>query len=105
MDTNAAVKLAERFGRSASAELPVTGVWLYGSWVYGIPTEYSDIDIGVTMKIFPTDILAVEKLLFKIRRKIDTRIEPVLINPEGDRSGFSEMVIKKGIRVYPKVHV
>jgi hypothetical protein len=52
------------------SRLPVASVWLYGSCAYGLAREESEIDI---------------------------RLEPVLIDPEHDRSGFSEMVTKKGI--------
>jgi uncharacterized protein len=99
MDTNEALGLVQRFARSAKEELPITAVWLYGSWAYGTPREDSDIDVGVALERRPADLLATEKRLFRIRRGIDTRIEPVLIDTDSDPSGFSEMVVRRGIRV------
>jgi predicted nucleotidyltransferase len=73
MDKKEALSLARRFGMFARSRLPVASVWLYGSYAYGLAREESDIDI---------------------------KLEPVLIDPEHDRSGFSEMVTERGIQAY-----
>ncbi|MDA8426757.1 MAG: nucleotidyltransferase domain-containing protein [Treponema sp.] len=85
----------------ARSRLPVADVWLYGSYAYGAAGEDSDIDVAVRLERDPDDHLAASKLLFALRREIDIRLEPVLIDPEHDRSGFSEMVAERGIRAYP----
>jgi len=102
VDTSEALSIAERFGRTASVELPISGVWLYGSWAYGSPNGESDIDVAVALDRKPENLVAAEKKLFRIRRSIDTRIEPIIIDVEADGSGFSEMVVRRGLRVYPK---
>jgi predicted nucleotidyltransferase len=101
MDKKEALSLARRFGMLARSRLPVASVWLYGSYAYGLAREESDIDVAVRLERNPGDHVAASKLLFKLRREIDIRLEPVLIDPEHDRSGFSEMVTQKGIQAYP----
>ena len=105
MDKDATLKLVEAFGELAVPELPIDGIWLYGSWAYGVPDEDSDIDVAVTLSDRSLDHLETEMKLFRIRRSIDTRIEPIVIYPGEDRSGFSDMILEKGIRVYPASHV
>lgn len=101
MDSVEAVALAECFVREAKKKYPVSETWLYGSFAYGHPTEESDIDIAVIMDPAPENIIETEIDLYRIRRAIDTRLEPIILEPENDRSGFSEMVTTKGIRIYP----
>jgi hypothetical protein len=40
--------------------------------------------------------------LYRIRREIDTRIEPVLLEMGADRSGFPETVLRTGEVVYER---
>jgi uncharacterized protein len=101
MDTSTVVKLVAAFGQKALPELPIDGIWLYGSWAYGNPDEESDIDVAVTLSDQSLDLLETESKLFRLRRSIDTRIEPIVIYPGEDRSGFSDMILEKGIRIYP----
>lgn len=105
MDSREAVALIDRFVGEARKKYPISETWLYGSFAYGTPTADSDIDVAVFMTPPPEDILATEVDLFKIRRGIDTRLEPIILEHERDRSGFAEMVTTKGIRVYPAAHV
>ena len=101
MDKKATIKLVEAFGSKVIPELPIDGVWLYGSWAYGIPDEDSDIDVAVTLSDTSLDLMDTERTLFRLRRSIDRRIEPIVIYPGEDRSGFSDMILEKGIRIYP----
>lgn len=101
MDSSEALALAERFVQEARREYPIAETWLYGSFAYGTPTEDSDIDVAVILDPMPGDVLAAEVDLFRIRRAIDTRLEPIILEPEKDRSGFAEMVTTRGIRIFP----
>lgn len=105
MDKNATIKLVEAFSRKVLPELPIDSIWLYGSWAYGTPDEESDIDVAVTLSDQSLDVLDTEQKMFRMRRSIDTRIEPIVIYPGEDRSGFSDMVLEKGIRIYPAADV
>lgn len=101
MDKSDVLNLVAKFSALAQESMSIKSVWLYGSWAYGTPTIDSDIDVAVALTEAPENILFAEKKLFKIRRLIDTRIEPVIVSQANDRSGFFTMISSKGIQVYP----
>ena len=41
-----------------------------------------------------------EAKLFRLRKEIDTRIEPVLLEESNDKSGFLEEILKTGEIIY-----
>lgn len=73
---------------------------LYGSYAKGSANEDSDIDIAVICDIIGDDFIEKSQQLFKLRRGIDSRIEPVLIEQGNDRSGFCEEILKTGKIIY-----
>jgi predicted nucleotidyltransferase len=81
---------------------PVDKVVLFGSYVNGIPNEWSDIDVGVVMNGYDGDWLTTMSSLMRIRRDIDTDIEPHLLDEKNDPSGFCEHVLKTGEIIYEK---
>ena len=60
----------------------VFAVYLYGSYAWGKADENSDIDIAVFIDKFSEDPFEDMKLMFKLRRKIDTSIEPLPFKKE-----------------------
>jgi len=54
----------------------------------------SAIDVAVIVDELNIDILEAQALLYKLRRDLDLRIEPVLLLENKDRSGFLEEVLK-----------
>ncbi len=75
---------------------------LYGSYARSMESEYSDIDIAIVVDKIEGDILELNLKLYKLRRDIDERIEPVLISRSGDKSGFLESILKYGTVIYNK---
>lgn len=75
-------------------------VVLYGSYAQGIANEDSDIDIAVICDSIGDDFLEKSHQLFILRRGIDSRIEPVLLERENDKSGFYEEILKTGKVIY-----
>lgn len=73
---------------------------LYGSYSKGTAHEYSDIDIAVIVDTIGEDFLEKSHQLFKLRRSIDSRMEPVLIELNNDNSGFCEDILKTGKIIY-----
>jgi len=73
---------------------------LYGSYARGNYTEYSDIDVAVIVEEIKGDFLELITRLYKLRRNIDTKIEPVLLEENNDRSGFLESIMKYGKVIY-----
>ena len=73
---------------------------LYGSYARGNYTEYSDIDVAVIVEEIKGDFLELITRLNKLRRNIDTKIEPVLLEENNDRSGFLESILEYGKVIY-----
>ncbi len=73
---------------------------LYGSYARGNYTELSDIDIAVIVEEIKGDFLELITRLYKLRRNIDTKIEPVLLEENNDRSGFLESILEYGKVIY-----
>jgi predicted nucleotidyltransferase len=81
---------------------PVDKIVLFGSYINGTPNEWSDIDVGIVINGFSGDWLSTMSRLMRIRRDIDTDIEPHLLDENNDRSGFCEHVLKTGEIIYEK---
>ena len=74
-------------------------VILYGSQAKGTATPDSDIDIAVIVQKLPQDYLSTMTALWRLTRKIDDAIEPVLLTSDDDRSGFLSAVLRTGVAV------
>lgn len=74
-------------------------VYLFGSYARGTNTEDSDIDVAVVVSNLTGDFLSIAPLLWRLRRQIDVRIEPVLIDRNHDKSGFLEEIRRTGIEI------
>ena len=99
MDKEKAIELAKKYADVVAEYFSVKEVILYGSYANGRAHEYSDIDIAVIVYELQEDFLDAERKLYKLRRDIDLRIEPVLIIDGEDLSGFKERVLETGIKV------
>lgn len=80
----------------------VKAIILFGSYVKGTNHEDSDIDIAVVTDDIKTDKFDEEVKLTLLRRKIDSRIEPHIINVEDYENiatPFVQEVIDTGIKV------
>lgn len=100
MDKKKAVKIAELYANLVCRNFSVKKIILFGSTISGKPRKHSDIDIAVVLRKPPSDILESEAKLFKLRRSIDIRIEPILIDENSDISGFYEQILKTGKIIY-----
>jgi len=100
MDKNEAVNLVKKFSTALLDDYEPLQVVLYGSYARGSQTDTSDIDVAVIVKAINGDFLDQEAGLYKIRRNIDIRIEPVLLEYEHDPSGFLESVLRDGLLIY-----
>lgn len=75
MDRTDAIKLARQFAAMLQTKYDCEGIYLFGSYAKGTFSEESDIDIAVILKEF-TNVLDMQLELMRLRRKIDSRIEP-----------------------------
>jgi len=102
VDKKTALEIAKRYSKIVSKEFPVRRVILFGSHAKGEERSNSDIDIAVIIEKLEGDFLEAQIKLFKLRRSIDLRIEPVLIEETEDKTGFLREVLNSGIEVYSK---
>ncbi len=100
MDKNHAIVVIRKFSDSIQSFLNPSMVILFGSYAKGTQTEVSDIDVAVVVDKIEGDYLDTEAKLYHIRREIEDRIEPVLLEKDKDKSGFLESIMKSGEVVY-----
>lgn len=86
----------KRFARIVRQHLPVCDVLLYGSYATGRPGRYSDIDVAIVVDEYTGDLFAMKARLFRLRREIDVRIEPLLIERNHDPAGFLDEIKRAG---------
>jgi predicted nucleotidyltransferase len=76
-------------------------LYVYGSYANGKFTEDSDIDIAVIAEGFSGDIAEDTFQLMKVRRGVDTRIEPhpFLVEDFHENNPLANEVLRSGIRI------
>lgn len=81
--------------------ISLDGVYIFGSYAKGTFTDDSDIDVLVVSPDFKGDIIEDMRLLMKLRRKIDRRIEPHPIKMEEFIEGnpFLDQIKKDMIKI------
>lgn len=94
------IEIAQRYSNTILNHLVAKKVVLFGSQVTGKVNENSDIDIAVIVDSIEEDFLETNAKLYKLRRNIDDRIEPILIEEGNDQSGFLEEIMKTGKIIY-----
>jgi predicted nucleotidyltransferase len=88
--------IARKYANLVKEEMNVESVYLFGSFVNGRYDSDSDIDIAVIADDFSGDIVEDTLKLMRIRRKIDTRIEP---HPMRKDNPFVQQVMTTGLRI------
>ena len=100
MDKTTAIRHVKQYADVVRQNFNVKKVILYGSYSRGSARKDSDIDVAVVFNRIDEDFLMVAAKLFRLRREIDTRIEPVLLEESNDKSGFLEEILKTGEVIY-----
>ena len=76
MDKPDALKIAQNYAEVVSnSNFKYLRIYLFGSYAKGNFNEDSDIDIAVVFKNY-SNLLDMQLELMRLRRKIDSRIEP-----------------------------
>ena len=101
MDKRAIIKIAKEYAKLVIKNIKPVEIILYGSYAKGTAREDSDIDIAVIVTKLVDDFLDSATTLYRLREKIDDRIEPILLEEASEKSGFLEDVRKTGYRIYP----
>lgn len=100
MDKATAIRCVKQYADVVRQNFDVKKIILYGSYLKDGAREDSDIDVAVVLKRVDGDFLTSEAELFRLRREIDSRIEPVLFEESNDRSGFLAEILKTGEIIY-----
>ena len=101
MDQREAFEIAEQYAKIVVDNVDdVNKVVLYGSCARGTMGKDSDIDIAVIVDSVDDDFIAANVHLYRLSKKVDLRIEPVLLVNEYDPSDFLPNVLKTGKVIY-----
>ena len=75
MDKSEILKISKKYAMAVKKKFDCFNIILFGSFAKGTNHEDSDIDIAVVIKNFD-NLTNTQVELMRIRRKIDSRIEP-----------------------------
>lgn len=96
------MEIVQQYVEKICENYKVEAIILFGSYAKGTNDENSDIDIAIVTDDFENDVIDEELNLMRLRRKIDTRIEPHLIRIDDYRkvsTPFIQEVIDTGIKI------
>lgn len=97
MDQTEIIEKLRKYKALLSNHIKFESLILFGSYAKGTADNHSDIDVAVVVDDLPGDFFSTRPILWKIRRLVDDRIEPVLIDKKHDDSGFLSEIEKNGI--------
>jgi predicted nucleotidyltransferase len=94
-------KIVERYAEKLKeSKIPLSGIYLFGSFAKGEAREWSDIDVAIFSKRKETDQFIIEA--GRIRREVDLRIEPHIFSDKDLKTvstPFVEEILRTGVRV------
>ena len=99
MDKNEVINKVKQYRLLLVNHFNIEAIYLFGSYAKDTYNENSDIDVAIVVNNITGDFFSVNPMLWKLRREIDDRIEPVLIDSNNDRSGFLEEIRRSGIEI------
>ena len=74
-------------------------IYLFGSYSRDTAREDSDIDVAIIVNKLEGDYFSTVPIAWKLRREIDNRIEPLIIEKDNDPAGFQDEIIKYGVEI------
>lgn len=74
-------------------------IYLFGSNAKNTNREDSDIDVAIVVNKIEGYFFSINPLLWKLRRQIDDRIEPIIIERKFDDANFLGEIQKYGIEI------
>lgn len=102
IDNREIMKIVQKYVEKVCENYQIEAIILFGSYAKGTWHEDSDIDIAIITNDIKNNIFDEELNLVKLRRKIDTRIEPHLISIEDYKNietPLIQEIIDTGIKV------
>lgn len=99
MDKREAIKKVKEYSLLLKQYFPLEKVYLFGSYAKNTNRADSDIDVAIVVSHIEGDYFSIHPLLWKLRRQVDDRIEPILIERDNDNSGFLSEIQRYGIEI------
>jgi predicted nucleotidyltransferase len=99
MDKKGAIEKVKAYKSLLKKHIPLEKIYMFGSYAKDKYRDDSDIDVAIVVKKMEGDFFSIHPWLWRLRRQIDDRIEPVLIERDFDDAGFLEEILKNGIEV------
>ena len=99
MDKDEAIKKVKAYRLLLKDYFQLENVYLFGSYAKNTNREDSDIDVAIVVNHIDGDYFSINPLLWKLRRQVDDRIEPILIEKDFDEANFLAEVQKFGIEI------
>jgi predicted nucleotidyltransferase len=99
MDRAEVITKLKRYKKLLSQYMSFDKMILFGSYARGSQREDSDVDVAIIVEEMQGDYFSTRPLLWRVRREVDDRIEPILFETKHDESGFLEEVMKNGILI------
>ena len=99
MDKREAINKVKAYRHLLKGYFNLEKVYLFGSYAKNTYREDSDIDVAVVVDHIEGDYFSITPLLWKLRREIDDRIEPILIEKDHDDADFLIEIQKYGIEI------
>jgi predicted nucleotidyltransferase len=101
MSKNTAKKIVKKYAdKLKKHKIPLSGVYLFGSFARGEARKWSDIDVAIFSKREETDDFIIE--LGRLTREVDLRIEPHIFSEKDLQTvstPFVEEILRTGIKV------
>ena len=94
------INTAKEYVSSIPEDLGIRKAFLFGSYAKGLEREESDIDIAIILENM-SDFFATQRLLMRLRRTIDLRIEPhpIHVKDFNSQNPFAFEIEKSGIEI------
>lgn len=99
MDQAEVIIKLKKYKELLSKEMRFDKMFLFGSYAKENSREDSDIDVAIIVNKIQGDFFSTRPLLWRIRREVDDRIEPIILEQTHDDSGFLKEVTKNGILI------
>ncbi len=99
MDKAEVIKLVKQYSILLRKYIIPEQIYLFGSYAKDSFRADSDIDVAIVVDHIEGDYFAIQPLLWKLRRQVDDRIEPILIEKSNDKAGFLTEIKKNGIEI------
>jgi uncharacterized protein len=99
MDKREAIDTVKAYKQLLMKHFHFESMYLFGSYARGTYSTDSDIDVAIIVDRIEGDYFSVNPVLWKLRRQIDDRIEPIIIEKDFDDSDFLSEIEKYGIKI------